>query len=1055
MRKKLLLMLVLLTGMVNAQILTFTDPTFKAMLVNGGANNFTAYSGGVAVTRIDTNFDNQIQVSEAALIDRLWIEGANAPQVTNIQGIEGFTNLTDLGFREISVTSVNLSGMPNLKTLFVKSPTLVTATVSGMNALTGVSFMESPLMTTLNVSNNPNQTTLLAQQNPAFSTLTMSNLPLLREFYLADNALTALDATGCPNVEYFNAVNNQLTSINVSGLTKLTTFLIEDNTTLTSVNAAGCTLLNLPQSAFNTTNSLTTADFSNCSSLEYIQLHDNLLTTLNLSGCSALKEINVQNNALNSLSLTGCAALYNLNCINNQLTALDLSTSPNLVQLQASANSISNLNLTGTNNLKNAFLANNQIPSLNLSGNTNLEVLDLSENPTANLNLSGCTSLNNVALTNTNLVDADFSNCSALTIISNLSTSLNSVNVQGCTALQTLSLNGKPLEKAPLTTLNLSGLTNLKNLDCSYTNLSALNLSGCSGLTSVFCIENPITALDLSNSPDIITLNVNGSDLEIIDLSDLSNFQTLSANNNPNLKMIFAKNGKTETMFLGNANTNLKFICQDEADITATKNYLLSLPLSNVEVNSYCSFTPGGNYNTISGTIAFDLDNNGCDALDAKQPNVKVGLNDGFIQSETFTKTNGKYTFYTGTGNFALTPHLENPTLFTISPVNPVLSFTDTNNQVVTQDFCITANGSQNDVEIIIAPFIPARPGFMAWYQIVIRNKGNQTASGSFNFTYNQNLMQFVQANVPTAVQNPGSLGWNYANLLPFESRSYYVRFDINTPTQTPPVNLDDVLNFTATINPIAGDLNPADNTFNFNQIVIGSYDPNDITCLEGKSVSPGTIGDYLHYAINFENTGTAPAETVVVKVVVDQTKYDINSLQLLDTSHPSEINVHGNVVEFVFDKINLGAAKKANLTAKDPPVGGHGSILFKIKTAESLITGDEVEKEANIFFDYNAPIETNKAETVFKNLGIKDHGNQEVDKSVTVFPNPAKGNITVNCDNTIKRVELFDVQGRILQTKIENSTNTQLDLSNKANGLYFIRITTENGMKVEKVIKE
>ncbi|MNL85276.1 hypothetical protein D3C87_2135380 [compost metagenome] len=62
---------------------------------------------------------------------------------------------------------------------------------------------------------------------------------------------------------------------------------------------------------------------------------------------------------------------------------------------------------------------------------------------------------------------------------------------------------------------------------------------------------------------------------------------------------------------------------------------------------------------------------------------------------------------------------------------------------------------------------------------------------------------------------------------------------------------------------------------------------------------------------------------------------------------------------------------------------------------------------------------------------------------------------MNINSDNTIKLIELFDVQGRILQTKIESNNNTTLDISNKANGLYFIRITTENGIKVEKVIKE
>ena len=153
-----------------------------------------------------------------------------------------------------------------------------------------------------------------------------------------------------------------------------------------------------------------------------------------------------------------------------------------------------------------------------------------------------------------------------------------------------------------------------------------------------------------------------------------------------------------------------------------------------------------------------------------------------------------------------------------------------------------------------------------------------------------------------------------------------------------------------------------------------------------------------------------------------------------------------------MFSNINLGAPVNTNVTAKDPPVGGHGSILFKIQTTDDLITNDKVEKQADIFFDYNAPIETNKAETIFKSLGTKDF---ETDKSVTSYPNPTKGNVTINCDNTIKKIELFDVQGRILQTKVEDNTTSQLNISNKANGLYFIRITTENGVTVEKVIKE
>ena len=66
-------------------------------------------------------------------------------------------------------------------------------------------------------------------------------------------------------------------------------------------------------------------------------------------------------------------------------------------------------------------------------------------------------------------------------------------------------------------------------------------------------------------------------------------------------------------------------------------------------------------------------------------------------------------------------------------------------NSVATQNFCITANGVHPDLEIVIAPIVPARPGFTVEYKIVYRNKGNQVMSQLYgvNFFYNQNLMSF------------------------------------------------------------------------------------------------------------------------------------------------------------------------------------------------------------------------------------------------------------------------------------------------------------------------
>jgi hypothetical protein len=62
---------------------------------------------------------------------------------------------------------------------------------------------------------------------------------------------------------------------------------------------------------------------------------------------------------------------------------------------------------------------------------------------------------------------------------------------------------------------------------------------------------------------------------------------------------------------------------------------------------------------------------------------------------------------------------------------------------------------------------------------------------------------------------------------------------------------------------------------------------------------------------------------------------------------------------------------------------------------------------------------------------------------------------VNINGNNTIKSVQLYDVQGRLLLTKLINETNSSIDITDKSNGIYFLKITSDKGIKVEKVIKE
>ncbi|MDN3675881.1 hypothetical protein QWY90_00805 [Flavobacterium paronense] len=72
------------------------------------------------------------------------------------------------------------------------------------------------------------------------------------------------------------------------------------------------------------------------------------------------------------------------------------------------------------------------------------------------------------------------------------------------------------------------------------------------------------------------------------------------------------------------------------------------------------------------------------------------------------------------------------------------------------------------------------------------------------------------------------------------------------------------MIKFQSTAFPLSGDEHQTDNSNYLRQIVVGSLDPNDKTCVEGNEVAPEFIDEYVHYVIRFENTGTANAENIV-----------------------------------------------------------------------------------------------------------------------------------------------------------------------------------------------
>ena len=163
---------------------------------------------------------------------------------------------------------------------------------------------------------------------------------------------------------------------------------------------------------------------------------------------------------------------------------------------------------------------------------------------------------------------------------------------------------------------------------------------------------------------------------------------------------------------------------------------------------------------------------------------------------------------------------------------------------------------------------------------------------------------------------------------------------------------------------------------------------------------------------------------------------YDFSNL-LSDEGLPDRRFVR----EFIFENINLPFDDATN----------DGYVAFKIKTKPSLVVGDSFSNTASIYFDYNFPIVTNNACTTVSALGI----NEVENASVSIAPNPVKNNLTISANDIISSIQIYDVQGRLIATQVNNSTSTTLDMSQQNLGVYFVKVITENGAKVEKIMKE
>lgn len=196
---------------------------------------------------------------------------------------------------------------------------------------------------------------------------------------------------------------------------------------------------------------------------------------------------------------------------------------------------------------------------------------------------------------------------------------------------------------------------------------------------------------------------------------------------------------------------------------------------------------------------------------------------------------------------------------------------------------------------------------------------------------------------------------------------------------------------------------------------VVGSYDPND------KLAYPTGEGDdhlilpntELLYTIRFQNTGTDTAFRVVIRDTLSD-RLNLSTLQPLASSHPYRWGFEDQTLVFSFYDIALP-------DSTTNPEASQGFIQFKVRQRPNLPAGTYIGSSASIYFDFNAPVQTNVAfHTVADFIELINEATTIAEPSwaVSVAPNPVADGAWIRLDGSPwpyeqLELQLFDATGR------------------------------------------
>ncbi len=1000
------------------------------------------------------NFDN-LDITANLKLKSLDVSSSSI----NSLDVSHLTDLEVLNIRHTNFSNIDLSNNLKLKEFTFFASEISSIDLSNNSELERLHTGGSNL-TVLDITNNP-KLIYLEMQDSTYSSIDLSQNINLETIACYGTEVLSFDFSSNTNLKSFGCGNNLFESLDFSKNTNLERFVSQGNGNLISVNLANGNNANFTYFSANSSPNLETicvdnveyavTNFTNIDNSDVfincnepvVYIPDTNFKTVLLNNVTINTDGDTEIQVSEALAYSGYLDVSLIESYDFEKQISDftgIEEFKNITGFNAYGHSYyGSFDFSQNLELEELILGGNNFDNLNISNNLKLKSLDVSTSSISNLDVAHLVDLEVLNIRHTNFSSIDVTNNLKLKEFTFFASEISSIDLSMNIALEDLSTGG-----APISNLDITKNINLKDLEIQSSTYDQIDLSKNTALESIACYGSQISSFDFYENPNLESFGCGNNIFESLDFSQNTKLEYLVSQGNDNLKSVNIKNGNNANFryFSVIDSPSLETFCVDDIEF-AVANFT-NIDNSDVFIDNFdCN---PDLYNTIEGILKINSNNDDCLTGNVvSNSTIYITSANGFSESVT-TNQDGYFirnvpnmdTYIVSVGD-PLTNNF-------ITPNDISVTF-DTFYNVEEVNFCAESPEETTDLEIIMLPYSEARPGFESYYDIVYRNNGDFTVDGVITLEFNNEILtDFISSHSASNVE-PNVIAWTFENLKPSEQRVFFSGFRVLPP---PTVNGGETISYTANIFSEETDINPSNNTYELEQLIVNSFDPNDKNVLQGPEILEEQVNDYLDYVIRFENTGTASAINVRITDTLDE-NLDWSTFEFINSSHDCVTSIdNGNEVEFNFENIMLP------FTDEDP-VGSNGYVAFRVKPKSDTVLGDIISGTAEIYFDFNLPIITNTVTTEVVEeeiLSINSFSKEET--TLQIFPNPiTKNQFKVNTENIgkIDSIKLFDLTGKEIELNAINVNETEKSFSipDLTPGVYLLKVNNN----VSKLIKK